>query len=391
MVVTVETVVVGGGAMGSATAWQLAGRGRSVMLLERFGPGHTNGASHGASRNFNTAYSEPTYLRMLAQALPLWRELEAQTGSRLLSQVGVANHGPNGHFDAVAVALAAAGLGAEFLSAEAAGERWPGIRFDGRVLHTPDSGRLNADAAVSALQSAAAAAGAEIRHGTRVLRLEVLGDDAVRVVTESGTIEARRAVVTVGAWTSSLLAGVIPVPRLRVTQEQPAHFALRDASADAALAASTDWPGFNHALDPADPRYGFWYSPIYGMYTPGQGVKAGWHGVGAVTDPDARSFLPEPVQLAALQRYVREWLPGADPDACEPVSCTYTTTADEDFVLDRVGPVSVGAGFSGHGFKFTPAVGRILADLATDACAAPPLFALNRGPNPASGGWLARR
>ncbi|MDJ0322995.1 FAD-dependent oxidoreductase, partial [Cryobacterium sp. PH31-AA6] len=237
----------------------------------------------------------------------------------------------------------------------------------------------------------AAAAGAVIRHGTRALRLLVLGDDRVRVVTESDTIEARRAVVTVGAWTSSLLSGVIPVPRLRVTQEQPAHFALRDPSADAALAAGTDWPGFNHAFDPADPRYGYWYSPIYGMYTPGQGVKAGWHGVGAITDPDARSFLPEPVQLAALQRYVREWLPGADPDACEPVSCTYTTTADEDFVLDRVGPVSVGAGFSGHGFKFTPAVGRILADLATDAAAAPPLFALNRGPNPAAGGWLARR
>ncbi|TFC14659.1 FAD-dependent oxidoreductase [Cryobacterium algoritolerans] len=388
---TVETVVVGGGAMGSATAWQLARRGRSVMLLERFGPGHTNGASHGASRNFNTAYSDPTYVAMLAEALPLWRELEAQTGSRLLEQVGVVNHGPNRDFDAVAAALAGAGLGAGFLSAEAAAERWPGIRFDGRVLHTPDAGRLNADAAVTALQAAAAAAGAEIRHETRALRLEVLGDDRVRVITEAGMIEACRAVVTVGAWTGSLLAGVLPVPRLRVTQEQPAHFALRDRSTDAAIAAATDWPGFNHAFDPAAARYGYWYSPIYGMYTPGQGVKAGWHGVGAVTDPDARSFLPEPVQLAALQRYVRDWLPGADPDDCEPVSCTYTTTADEDFVLDRVGPVSVGAGFSGHGFKFTPTVGRILADLATDSAAAPSLFALSRKPGPGPGGWLLRR
>ncbi len=391
MVNTVETVVVGGGAMGSATAWQLARRGGSVLLLERFEPGHTNGASHGTSRNFNTAYSDPTYVGLLAEALPLWRELEAETRTGLLSQVGVANHGPNRHFDAVAEALAGAGLGAEFLTPEAAGERWPGIRFDGRVLHTPDAGRLNADAAVGALQAAAAAAGAEIRHGTKALRLEVLGDDRVRVVTDSGTIEARRAVVTVGAWTSSLLAGVMPVPRLRVTQEQPAHFALRDASPDAARAAVTDWPGFNHTFDPTDPRYGYWYSPIYGMYTPGQGVKAGWHGVGPVTDPDARSFQAEPVQLAALQRYVHDWLPGADPDACEPVSCTYTTTADEDFVLDRVGPVSVGAGFSGHGFKFTPAIGRILADLVTDAAAAPRLFALSRTPNPAAGGWLARR
>jgi len=391
MVQSVETVVVGGGAMGSATAWQLAGRGRSVTLLERFTPGHTNGASHGTSRNFNTAYSDPTYVAMLAEALPLWRELEATTGSRLLEQVGVVNHGPNRDFGAVAAALAGAGLGAGFLSAEAAAERWPGIRFDGRVLHTPDAGRLNADAAVRALQAAAAAAGASIRHETRVLRLEVLGDDRVRVTTEAGTIEARRAVVTVGAWTSSLLGGVLPVPRLRVTQEQPAHFALRDRSTAAATAAETGWPGFNHAFDPADARYGYWYSPVYGMYTPGQGVKAGWHGVGEVTDPDARSFRPEPVQLAALQRYVRDWLPGADPDACDPVSCTYTTTVDEDFVLDRVGPVVVGAGFSGHGFKFTPTVGRILADLATDTAAAPTLFALSREPGPGPGGWLVRR
>jgi sarcosine oxidase len=391
----VETVVIGGGAMGSAAAWQLARRGRSVTLLERFAPGHANGASHGASRNFNTAYAEPTYVAMLAESLRLWRELEGESGARLLDQVGIVNHGPNPAFDAVAEALQGAGLGASFLTAEAAGERWPGIRFDGRVLHTPDAGRLNADASVATLQSAAVAAGAEVRHGARVLRLEVQGDDLVRVTVESSTgtsvIEARRAVVTVGAWTTGLVGDVLPVPRLVVTQEQPAHFALRDQSTDAAARAATDWPGFNHSFDPADPLYSWWYAQVYGMYTPGQGVKAGWHGVGPVTDPDARTFQPEPAQLAALQRYVRDWLPGADPDVLEPVSCTYTTTADENFVLDRVGPVVVGAGFSGHGFKFTPSVGRILADLATDAGPAPALFALSSARDAGAGGWLARQ
>lgn len=376
-----ETVVIGGGAMGSATAWQLARRGRSVTLLERFAPGHTNGASHGASRNFNTAYADPTYLAMLTEALPLWRELEAESGRRVLDQVGIVNHGPRPDVDGLVARLRAAGWGAEFLTAEAAGERWPGIRFDGRVLHTPDAGRLNADAAVSALQAAAAAAGADIRHNTRVLRLDVVGDDQVRVTTENGVIEARRAVVTVGGWTSGLLSHAVPVqlPRLVVTQEQPAHFALRDGSADADARASADWPGFNHSIDRSRAESSWWYSSIYGMYTPGQGVKAGWHGVGPVVDPDRRSFLPEPVQLAALQRYAREWLPGADADVLVPISCTYTTTADENFVLDRVGPVVVGGGFSGHGFKFTPSVGRILADLATDDVAhAPDLFSLAR-------------
>lgn len=378
----VETVVVGGGAMGSATAWQLARRGRSVTLLERFAPGHLMGASHGASRNFNTAYSDPSYVAMLAEALPLWRELEAESGAALLDQVGVVNHGPRLDNELIAARITAAGLAAEFLSPEAAGERWPGIRFDGQVLHNPDAGRLNADASVAAMQTAAAAAGADVRHNTRVLRLDVLGEDHVRVTTEDGVIDARRAVVTVGAWTTGLLGPSMALPRLVVTQEQPAHFALRDSSADAAERAAVDWPGFNHYRDPEAASSSWWYSPIYGMYTPGQGVKAGWHGAGPVVDPDARSFQPEPVQLAALQRYVREWLPGADADQIEPVSCTYTTTVDENFVLDRVGPVVVGAGFSGHGFKFTPTVGRILADLAADvvSVALPNLqmFALSR-------------
>jgi sarcosine oxidase len=369
----VDVVVVGGGAMGSAAAWQLAARGRSVLLLERFLPGHTNGASHGASRNFNLSYAEPTYLSMLVEALPLWRELEAQTGSALLDQVGIVNHGANPDFPAVVERMTEVGLEAQMLPAHEAGRRWPGIRFETDVLYTPAAGRLNADAAVAALQRAATALGAEVRHGARVTRLTVKGDSEVRVDFEDAngesSVRARTAVVTVGAWTQKLLGGIVALPRLVVTQEQPGHFA--------ALAADTPWPGFNHYLDPADAATDYWYSNIYGMFTPGHGVKAGWHGVGPVTDPDARSFEPEPVQFAALRRYVRDWLPGADPESATAISCTYTTSPDGNFVIDRVGPVVVAAGFSGHGFKFTPVVGRILADLVDVGSGSPPLFSLS--------------
>ncbi|MET3142327.1 UNVERIFIED_ORG: glycine/D-amino acid oxidase-like deaminating enzyme [Arthrobacter sp. UYEF10] len=84
------------------------------------------------------------------------------------------------------------------------------------------------------------------------------------------------------------------------------------------------------------------------------------------------------VQLAALQDYARTWLPGVDAESFEAISCTYTTTPDEDFILDRIGPVLIGAGFSGHGFKFTPVVGRILADLATGTRPAPQIFSAAR-------------
>jgi sarcosine oxidase len=380
MVTRVETIVVGGGAMGAATAWQLARRGREVALLERFEPGHRIGASHGASRNFNVAYADPTYVRMLAEALPLWRELEAESGTALLDLVGVANHGPRGGFDDVHAALAAAGIPAEFLDVEDAGERWPGIRFDTRVLFNAQAGRVNADASVRALHACAAAAGADVRHRTRATRIEVVDDGLARVVCvdDAGVadvFEARTAVVTLGAWTTKLLGGDsgapgVHLPPLVVTQEQPAHFAVRDE----AMA----WPSFNHFPGAAAGGYGDWLSPVYGMLTPGEGVKAGWHGVGPVVDPDARDFAAVPSQLAALQRYAREWLPGVDADAVTPISCTYTTTPDEHFVLDRIGPVVVGAGFSGHGFKFVPVVGRILADLADGSGGAPSLFAADR-------------
>ena len=375
-----DTVVIGGGAMGSAAAWALSRRGRQVTLVEQFGPGHRIGASHGTTRNLNPGYHRPEYVAMLAEGLALWDELEQESGEQLLARTGVVNHGPEPLFAAVAAALEQAGIRAEFLHPAEAAERWRGIRFDQQVLHLPDGGQLNPDAALPAMQRLAMVRGAEMRHHSKVVDFRVM-DDGVRLVLESaaGTevVTAAQAVVTAGGWTEKLLGGVVGnsagpglrIPQLRVTQEQPVHFRVTDPGAE--------WPGFNH-YPGAGADYKGWYSPVYGMQTPGEGIKAGWHGVGPVVDPDRRSFLPEPVQLAALQEYARTWLPGVDADSFEAVSCTYTTTPDEDFVLDRIGPVVIGAGFSGHGFKFTPVIGRILADLATGTRPAPEIFRAGR-------------
>jgi sarcosine oxidase len=349
----VDTVVVGGGAMGSATAWNLARRGRDVVLIERFSPGHKNGASHGASRNFSTSYTDRDYNAMIHEARRLWNELEDATGTTILSVVGTTNHGlidvDSNEW------LIAHGIPVEMLAVEEAHERWPGIRFDTIVQYLPEGGRVNADAALTALQAQTAALGGVVKHDTAVRTITVLADDMVEIVTAEETYLAKTVVVTVGAWTNKLLGGLVHTPTLVVTQEQPGHFRELDEA--------MSWPSFNHAPTPGDEKYDYWYSGVYGMQTPGEGIKAGWHGVGPVMDPDARTFVPEPVQLAALQRYARDWLPGADPDDVTAISCTYTTSPDSNFVLDRVGPIVVGAGFSGHGFKFTPSVGRILADL----------------------------
>jgi len=365
----VDHVVVGGGVMGAAAAWQLARRGREVVLLERFGPGHARGASHGSSRIYRTTYASDDYLDLAQEALGLWRELEAESGTDVLRLTGGVSHGL-GRSDVgdIAAAFTARGVPFSWLDPQEADERWPGLRFEGPVLfERSTAGRVRADRAVAAFQAGASLHGADVRHHAAVRAVQQRGDRVV-VDTDDGPIEAGSVVLAAGAWTSRLLGE--QAPPLVVTQEQPAHFAFRPTAAEA-----DDWPVFTH--QPREPHP--WPSGTYGLAVPGEGVKVGFHGVGPVTDPDRRTFEPEPGQLATLREYVRTWIPGADPDHLVPISCTYTTTPDHDFVLDRRGRLVVAAGFSGHGFKFAPAVGRLLADLATDDDArAAARFALTR-------------
>lgn len=370
----VDVVVVGGGAMGAAAAWQLAERGVEVVLLERFGPGHTRGASHGASRIFRLSYPDPVHIALAREAQGLWRELELASGEQLLTVTGGVDHGSASRLQALHEGLTAARVQSEWLSPGDATNRWLGIRFEERALYHPDSGRLHADRSVAALKSVAAQRGAVVHHRVQVEQIKVLEDDVVEVRAQEGlTFRARRVVVAAGAWSSKLLKGVVELPRLRVTQEQPAHFDSRPAEPPV-----ESWPSFVHNIDPDSADFGRFHGGVYGLGTPGEGVKVGFHGVGPEVDPDDRDFQPRAELAAALEEYVRTWLPGLVASSAVALSCTYTSTPDSLFVLDRQGPVVVAAGFSGHGFKFVPAIGRVLADLAVHGRRPDPIFGLVR-------------
>ncbi|RZI88187.1 MAG: FAD-dependent oxidoreductase, partial [Microbacterium sp.] len=253
---------------------------------------------------------------------------------------------------ATAARLRERGIAADLLTPSEAARRWQGMRFDDTVLFSPDAGVARAAAALRELERRVVAAGGEVRWGTRVTAVEDDGD-MVAVRTPDATFAADVVIVTAGAWTRALVPG-IALPPLRVTEESPAHFT--------PVGAPAAWPSFNHFVAP-----GAWPAAVYGMPTPGEGVKVGFHGIGDEVDPDARPF--RPVKQQELADYVREWMPGLDAGTAVPISCTYTSTADEAFVLDRRGRVVVGAGFSGQGFKFAPGVGGVLADLALDPSA----------------------
>lgn len=355
-----DVIVVGGGAMGSAAAWALTRAGREVHLLERFEPGHARGGSHGASRIFRLVYAEPDYVALARRALTGWRALEAESGTALLTATGAIDHGLAGSVLAdVTAVLSAHGVPFEIIDPAAARRRWTGMAFGSPVLYQADGGRLRSDAAVEVLQKLAAEAGARIEHGTPATAVTVRGDHDVEVRTETGVLRARHVVVAAGSWAPALLRGTLALPPITVSQEQPAHFA--------PVTAGAEWPSFIHWRPGHD---------AYGLLTPGEGVKVGFHGAGPVVDPDRRDFTATEEGDRMLRGYVERWLPGLDPDTAAPVTCLYDNTAEGDFVIDRVGPLTVATGFSGHGFKFVPVIGRIVADLVTGAAPAPARFRL---------------
>ena len=359
----VDVVVIGGGVVGAAAAWQLAGRDREVVLLEQLETGRVRGVSYGSAEIYRQTYSSAPYVRLAAEALPLWREVEAQTGAALLQITGGVDHGDLRRTKALAESLAEHGIAHTWLDPDEASARWPGMVFSGPVLYQPDrTGRIHAGQAVAALSAAAVAHGAVVRRSTPVTAIAVRGDDLVEVATPRGPVRARRAVVAVGARTADLLDGLVELPRLRVTREQPANFPLW-GGAGSFPARQVEWPAFVHHVAPEDG----WPGSIHGTATAEGCVKLGFRGVGPEMHPDRHSIAPDQAQLRRLQEYVAAFLPGLDHRLPQPLSCTRTSTPDERFVLDTAGPLVVGAGFSSHGFAFAPALGRVLADLSTGA------------------------
>ena len=361
-----DVVVVGGGLMGAAAAWAIAGRGASVLLLEQHAPGHQRGSSHGSSRIFRHAYSQVGYVELARRSLAGWRRLEAETGRPVLTITGAVDHGEPAAVAALGAALGQAAVPFELLAPEEAATRWPGLRFDTTVLFHPDAGRIHADAAVRSLHGAAGRRGATVRLGVVVTAVDEVGAGVEVRLASGEVVAAGVAVVAAGAWASRLLGGVDGLPALRVTVEQPAHF----RPADETLV----WPSFIHhpgallTMDRA--AHG-----VYGLAGE-EGVKVGFHGIGAEIDPDLAERPVDADALDDLRRYAETWVPGVVSARAVPTTCLYTTTPDHDPVVDRSGALVVLAGFSGHGFKFGPAIGDLAADLALDAVAPDPVFAL---------------
>ncbi len=326
-----KIAVVGAGVMGLATARALAQRGEDVTVYEQFELGNTRGSSHGTSRIFRLSYSEEHWIRLAQRAYELWRELERETNTKLLALDGLIDADPDP--DKRLAAFDACGVVYEELSPADVRARF-GYAYDDveRLIFTPDAGIALADAAVEAFARSVRAAGAEIRERTRIDELESLPHDAV--------------VVTAGGWAPKLLASVGVELPATPTRETVAYFPLRE---EVTFPSVIDWA--------SDGSF-----QLYALRAPGAGVKAGLHHSGQPTDPDAEGR-PDDEVVAAVSELVRRRFPHVDPTPLRAETCIYTNTDDDHFVCARHGRVIVGSACSGHGFKFAPAVGELLAKL----------------------------
>jgi sarcosine oxidase len=356
-----DCAVVGLGAMGSATLWQLAERGARVIGVDRFAPPHDRGSSHGESRVIRSAYFEdPSFLPLVRRAFSLWRTLEADSGEALLAMTGAAMIGRAGSA-VIEGALRTAQVHAlehELLDAEEASRRLPQHRLGAGdvVLVERDGGVLAPERCVAAMLRRAQELGAQVTTACAVQGIEPRDDGGcIRLHLDGGAIiDARRVVVCAGPWTPSLLPA-LRVP-LWVERQVNAWFPVRDS----ARFAPQVFPVFLRQLDSGRLVYG-----VPSM--DGATVKLAVHHEGARVDPDSVPRDVTAADLQPLQEYIADRLHGVETRPVRAITCLYTNTPDERFLIEAVPDVpgvTVVSACSGHGFKFAPAVGETAAGLA---------------------------
>ena len=348
-----DTVVLGLGAMGSAALYHLALRGVPALGIEQFRLGHDQGSTNGPSRVFRPFYANPLYVEMARVAQAQWQELERRAQTRLLrlcGQLVMAQPG-NALFQECLKGLQAAREEHDPLTRNEAARRFPMMRLpsDSVACWVPRAGFLEPEHALSVLIAEARKAGADVWDGQGVTGLSA-PDGRLELATRDRRVRCQRLICTGGSWTASLL----PDLRLdlKVTRQQKFHFRSDDV-ADLhpdRMPVYTDYD-LNY--------YGF---PVWGGIL--NVADDNW---GDFTDPNEVDRSADEETRARMQDWVEALFPNRGWQHVHTETCLYTNTPDDDFILDRhpeIPNVIIGAGFSGHGFKFTPVIGDLLVQLA---------------------------
>ncbi|HET6886066.1 MAG TPA: N-methyl-L-tryptophan oxidase [Rubrobacteraceae bacterium] len=367
---THDVIVAGLGGMGSAAAYELAGRGKKVLGLERFSPAHDRGSSHGRSRIIRQAYFEGAeYVPLLLRAYELWEQLERETGHELMTLTGGLMIGREDG-DLVSGSVASADehdLPYELLDVGEIRRRFPAYAPgpDTVALYEERAGFVRPEETVKAHLDLAGSSGADLRFEEPVLSWEAT-DGGVRVETPESVYEAERLVISPGAWAPRLLAS-LGIP-LEVTRQVMFWFEPTNGL-EPFLPAR--FPIFIWEPDDGNMFYGF------PAQDDDRGVKAAFFRAGgSPTDPETIDREVREEEADFLRGYLAEHVPELAGRCLDARACMYTNTPDEHFVISlhpEHPQVAVACGFSGHGYKFCSVVGEILADLATEGSTPHPI------------------
>lgn len=356
-----DVIVVGLGGMGSAAAYHLAKRGQRVLGLEKFTPAHDKGSSHGGSRIIRQSYFEdPAYVPLLLRAYELWDDLAADSARDVYRITGGLFIGPPDCLT-VAGSLRASrewDLPHEVLDVPGIRSRFPSFTPDAGdiALYEAKAGFARPELTVQAHLDLAEKAGATLKFGEEVLEwAETSGGVTVR--TGRGTYLAGQLVICPGAWAPQLLAEFgIPI-----TVERQVLYWLDPVGGTAPF---TDHPIFIDENREGVQIYGF--PAIDG---PRGGVKVAFFRKGVVCTPETIDRTVHDQEIREMRDCIAGLVPALNGPCLDSATCMYSNTPDQHFVIARHPDsenVTVACGFSGHGFKFVPVVGEILADLAID-------------------------
>jgi sarcosine oxidase len=353
-----DVIVIGLGSMGSAAAYYLAARGATVIGLDRFTPPHTRGAHAGESRIIRMTYAEgAAYVPLLRRAYALWDQLSAATGEQLVTPTGGLNIGSPTSATVMGALHSARehALAHEVMDAVDIHRRFPAFTpaEDEIAVYDEAAGIVTPEAAITALLRLAEAAGADLRYDAAVASWKA-SDSSVAVTLEDGTVlEADRLIVAPGGWAGDLLGFPLRV------QRRVQHF----------------WAAPGSGYAPGEFPVWIWEDPTgtaaYGMpeFGPDRVIKAAFHHTDDPASASQGAAPPVPGEELPVREWLRSRIPGLSTAGyAGGKQCLYTLTPDENFIIGRHPAwerVAVAAGFSGHGFKFVPVVGEILADLST--------------------------
>ncbi|WP_280269520.1 N-methyl-L-tryptophan oxidase [Nocardia wallacei] len=354
-----DVIVIGLGGMGSAAAYHLAARGQRVLGLEKYTAGHARGSSHGGSRIIRQSYFEdPAYVPLLLRSYELWEQLAADSEREVYRLTGGLYLGPP-ECPTVAGSVRAAlewSLPHELLDAAEVRRRFPNFTPapSDIAIYEPNGGFARPEETVQAHIGLALRSGATLSFGEAVLDWAET-DSGVAVTTARATYRADQLIVCPGAWAPELLAQFgIPI-----TVERQVQYWLEPSGGTAPF---EEQPVYICENDSGMQIYGF--PAIDG---PSGGVKTAFFRKGIACTPDTIDRVVHPQEIREMRERVTQLLPGLDGPAVHTATCMYANTPDHHFVVARHpdrARVTIACGFSGHGFKFVPVIGEILADLA---------------------------